>query len=103
MAPKKSLLEQMKANPKGDWTISDVKTLCKQVGLTLHHARRDSHYHVSSNLLTGGLQTVPYRRPIKPVYIRCLVDVAEEHLRRQAERKRKGESDGVPDRSRSPD
>lgn len=45
---KKSLLERRKANPKGDWTISDVKTLCRRVGLDICPPSGGSHYTVQS-------------------------------------------------------
>ena len=68
MGKKQSLFERMKANPKGNWTIKDIETLCKQYELKLKPPRRGSHYVVFSKLVKGGL-SIPSRRPIKPYYI----------------------------------
>ncbi len=78
MVRKKSLLERMKANPRADWTIANVKTLCRNVGLKLTPPTSGSHYKVHSEFLNGML-TIPGRRPIKPFYIRDLVGLAEAH------------------------
>jgi hypothetical protein len=72
------LLEQMKRNPQGDWTIKDVETVCAQ------HDRVSckpptgggSHYKVSHPGI-DHIQTIPFKRPIKPVYIRRLVRFLE--------------------------
>ncbi len=79
MARKRSLLEKMKANPAGDWTIANVETLCKQVGLTILKPSGGSHYLVMSKFVQGA-QSVPARRPIKPIYIKALVGLCEEHM-----------------------
>jgi len=68
----------MKANPKGDWVIRDVETLCKQVGLICTPPSSGSHYRVYSDCLQGTL-TIPAKRPIKPFYIRNLTSYAEAH------------------------
>jgi len=44
MAPT-SLLERMKHNPAGDWTITDVETICRQHGLLFRPGRGTSHAH----------------------------------------------------------
>lgn len=80
MAKKKSLLEKMRANPRADWTIADVETLCRQNGLQLCKPKSGSHYMVLSEIIEGG-QSVPARRPIKPIYIRNIVRLCESHLR----------------------
>lgn len=68
------LLVQMARNPQGDWTIKDVETVCGQ-----HAAVQckpptggGSHYKVSHPGMTEIL-TIPFKRPIKPYYIRSLV------------------------------
>ena len=77
MAPKKSLLEHMQDNPKGDWTIDDVKALCVQYGWSCQRPPNGSHYRLASPDGSTKL-TVPYRRPIKPFYIRALTHAIEE-------------------------
>jgi hypothetical protein len=73
------LLERMRANPQANWTIADVERLCRACGLTITPPRRGSHYKVRDPR-GGAALTIPARRPIKPVYIRALVALAD-HLR----------------------
>jgi hypothetical protein len=78
------LLEAMRGNPKNDWGISDVEKLCQQIGMEARPpAGGGSHYKVSSDLFKGAL-TIPAKRPIRPVYIRLLVQWADRHLLLQA-------------------
>jgi hypothetical protein len=76
-------LERMRANPRADWTIADVERLCRRCGLTITPPRGGSHYKVR-DADSGATLTIPARRPIKPVYIRALVAVADQ---RRASRK----------------
>lgn len=71
MSRGEKLLERMRANPR-DWRIEDVKTLCAAFDLDFDRPAGGSHYGVSH---PGRRQhvTVPFKRPIKPVYIRQLV------------------------------
>lgn len=71
-------LERMRTNPKGDWTIADVTAICREHGLTFETARGGgSHCKVFHPALPGKALTVPARRPIKPVYIRKVVDLVD--------------------------
>jgi len=70
------LLERMRANPQANWTITDVERLCRACGLTITPPRRGSHYKVRDPR-GGATLTIPARRPIKPVYIRALVALAD--------------------------
>ena len=66
-------LERMRANPRADWTISDVEAICREYGIMCEASRGgSSHYKVFHPGIPGAL-TVPFKRPIKPVYIRQLV------------------------------
>jgi hypothetical protein len=66
-------LDRMRRNPIGDWTISDVEALCREHGVLCEPARGgSSHYKVAHPALRAKL-TIPFKRPIKPVYIRQLV------------------------------
>ena len=66
-------LEAMRRNPHGDWTIRDIESLCQEEGIRCEPARAGgSHYKVSHPVMTEIL-TVPFKRPIKPVYVRKLV------------------------------
>lgn len=90
MAPKKPLLDKMRANPKGDWTIGDVQKLCDQHGVTLEPPSGSSHYKAVSPYLAGH-QTVPYKRPIKPFYITSLVSMIDAHMICVAEQEKEGD------------
>jgi hypothetical protein len=66
-------LERMRRNPVGDWTIRDVESVCREYAVLCEPARGGgSHYKVAHPQMAEKL-TIPYKRPIKPVYIRKLV------------------------------
>ncbi|MHB8886605.1 MAG: type II toxin-antitoxin system HicA family toxin [Methylovirgula sp.] len=66
-------LEAMRGNPAGDWRIEDVTALCREFGLICEPPRGGgSHYKVGHPSMAEKL-TIPFRRPIKVVYIRMLV------------------------------
>ena len=73
------LLERIRASPRGDWTIADIERLCRACGLTITAPRRGSHYKVR-DLGSGTTLTIPARRPIKAVYIRAVVALADRCL-----------------------
>lgn len=70
------LLDEMKRNPQGDWTIKQVETVCAEYGVSCTAPKKGSHYKVSHPRIRD-IQTVPFKRPIKPVYIRRLVAFIE--------------------------
>ena len=71
------LLDRMRRNPAGDWTISDIGEVCRQHGLSCSPpSGGGSHYKVS-HPAAREILTLPYRRPIKPVYIRKLVKLID--------------------------
>jgi len=72
MARGEKFLEQMRANPRGDWRIEDVVALCAALGAACTPPRKGSHYKVKHDS-QAEILTIPARRPIKPVYIRDLV------------------------------
>ncbi|MGE0260956.1 MAG: type II toxin-antitoxin system HicA family toxin [Alphaproteobacteria bacterium] len=71
-----STLDRMRANPRADWTIADVERLCREEALIATPPHRGSHYKVRSSK-GGTVLTIPAHRPIKPVYIRALVALAD--------------------------
>ena len=76
------LLDKMRRNPVGDWTISDVQTLCRALGWhCLPPTGGGSHWKIAA---PGAemILTISAKRPIKPIYIRKLVEMT------------KGENDG---------
>lgn len=86
MAPKLPLLEQMRRNPRDNWTIAEVQRLCDEHGVTLMPPTRDSHYKAASPYLAAH-QSVPYKRPIKPFYIKALVAMIDAHIIAEAQDK----------------
>jgi hypothetical protein len=68
------LLAAMRRNPAGDWTIEDIRRLCDVLGWTcLPPTGGGSHWKVA---IPGSeaILTIPARRPVKPIYIRKLMD-----------------------------
>ena len=75
----RALLEAMRRNPVGDWTILDIEKLCRNFGLACFPpSGGGSHYKVS---VKGSrlILTIPARRPVKAAYIRKLVSFIDEH------------------------
>ena len=71
------LLDKMRANPRDDWTIEQIGTVCRMYEdeLTLRPpSRRGSHFTL---IHPGGVLTIPARRPIKPVYVKRVVDIID--------------------------
>ena len=67
----------MKNNPRGDWQISHVETLAKRYGFLMRRPK-DGGSHVTLRHDSGARLSVPARRPIKPAYIRQLVQLIEQ-------------------------
>jgi hypothetical protein len=71
------LLEEMRRNPQGNWTIKDVERVCVEYGVSCTAPRGGgSHYKVSHKRI-DHIQTVPFKRPIKAIYIRKVVRFIE--------------------------
>jgi len=67
-----ALLDKMRSDPASGLSISDVEKLCRNHGVRcIPPSGGGSHYKVSHSSQREIL-TVPFRRPIKPVYIRKL-------------------------------
>jgi predicted RNA binding protein YcfA (HicA-like mRNA interferase family) len=71
------LLERMRANPAGDWTIQDVATICRAEGLLCMSPRGGGSHRKVTHPQVPDILTVPSRRPIKPIYIRKLVALVD--------------------------
>jgi hypothetical protein len=48
------LLARMRNNAGGDWTISDVETVCRAYGIACKAPARGSHYTLSHPRFQGG-------------------------------------------------
>jgi hypothetical protein len=66
------LLAGMRRNPR-DWRIEDLKVVADSLGID-----HDQHgtSHVVFRHAEAGRLSVPANRPIKPVYVRLFVDLA---------------------------
>lgn len=70
-------LEEMRLNPASDWRIGDIEALCREFDIVCQPPRGGgSHYKISHRQMTEKL-TIPFKRPIKAVYIRKLVQFAD--------------------------
>lgn len=66
-------LEQIRANPAAGWRIADVEAICREHEVYRRSPRGGgSHYRIGHPALVEKL-TIPFKRPIKPVYIKQLV------------------------------
>jgi hypothetical protein len=63
----------MRANPAASWRITDIEAVCREHGVTCAAPRGGgSHYKIAHPAMAEKL-TIPFKRPIKPIYIRKLV------------------------------
>ena len=67
------LLARMRRNPAGDWMMADVVALCREHGMRCIAPTGGGSHHKVSHPSQRDILTIPYRRPIKAVYIRALV------------------------------
>ena len=67
-------IKAMKANPKNDWQIADLKSIAKNYGIDY---RQPGTSHVTFSCHRGPSLTVPAHKPIKPIYIRRFVELIE--------------------------
>jgi hypothetical protein len=70
-------LERMRSNPR-DWTIADIEAVCREYGIECTPSRSGSSHYKLKHARIREILTVPFKRPIKPVYIRRLVEMIEE-------------------------
>jgi hypothetical protein len=70
-------LERMRSNPQGGWTISDVEALCREFDIACMPNRAGGSHYKVAHASQREILTIPFKRPIKPVYIRKLVDFVD--------------------------
>ncbi|RZI99369.1 MAG: type II toxin-antitoxin system HicA family toxin [Brevundimonas sp.] len=71
-------LEAMRANPFDNWRIADVEAVCAEFDVGCEPVRGGgSHYKVSHPKMKSK-PSIPFARPIKPVYIRQLIRFLDE-------------------------
>ena len=75
MTKSEKRLEDMRNNPAGDWTIEDIKMVCRAYGITIETPSGGSHWGI---FYPGvGIQTIPHRRRIKRRYIKEFVSFVD--------------------------
>jgi predicted RNA binding protein YcfA (HicA-like mRNA interferase family) len=75
MTKAEKLLARMRANPR-DWRIEDLESVAKRHGVQVRKTG-GSHFvflHPDADLAV----TVPFKRPIKPVYVIQLLSLLDE-------------------------
>ena len=72
-------LDGMRANPRRDWKIGQIETVCRAFGITCSAPKRGDHYKVS-HPSQEEILTIPAARPIKPYYVRRLVEFIDRVL-----------------------
>jgi hypothetical protein len=86
------MLEKMRANAAGNWKIEQVETVCNQIGLECEAPRGGgSHFKTWSPHLNEIL-TIPAKRPIKPIYIKRLVALADRHIEKLDQKANRAET-----------
>ena len=63
----------MRSKPVSDWSISDVEKVCREFNVRCVAPSGGGSHFKLSHPSQREILTVPFRRPIKPVYIRKLV------------------------------
>lgn len=71
------LLDQMRANPAAGWRLADIEKLCREFGARCTPPRGGGSHFKVSHSSQRNLVTIPFRRPIKPVYIVRIVRYLE--------------------------
>jgi hypothetical protein len=67
-------LKAMKANPKNDWKMDDLKSIAKRYSII---CRQPGTSHVTFTCENELSVTVPNNKPIKPIYIKKFVNLIE--------------------------
>lgn len=74
MAKAEKIIVRMRNNPR-DWRIEDVQSVADRFGMEMRNPR-GSHVILSHPEVTEIL-SVPAHRPIKPIYIRKLIEMID--------------------------
>ena len=72
------LLDSMRRNPNGDWSIADVERVCRPWGIMVMAPMRGDHYKLT-HPSQADILTVPAHRPIRAVYIRGVIAMRDRY------------------------
>jgi hypothetical protein len=70
-------LARMAESPRAGWSIADVEAVCREFGIICEPPRGGGSHYKIWHPKVPEILTVPFKRPIKPVYIRKLVSFIE--------------------------
>jgi len=63
----------MKRNPAKGWRISDIEVVCRAHGANCAPPRGGGSHFKITRPGKREILTIPFKRPIKPIYIKKLV------------------------------
>lgn len=73
---KEELVEKMRCNPR-NWRFEEVESLLQFYGFTMRRPKRGSH-RIFTHPDLPNLLNVPHAKPVKPVYVRKVVEFLDE-------------------------
>lgn len=79
MSKADKLLDSMRRNPAGDWSIQDVQRLCDGLGWRCPPLMGGGLHWKVEVPGSEAILTIPAHRPIKPVSIRKLTDAVKDY------------------------
>jgi hypothetical protein len=76
-AKEHKLLAGMRANPRGDWNIGHIETVCASVpDVIFRPPTRGGHFKVTHPKMAQIL-TIPAKKPLKPFYVKQFVSMMD--------------------------
>ena len=92
MAKRQKLLEQLQRSPK-NVSIREIKSLLEAYGFILK--RTKGSHHIFIGMLAGRqfAITVPFNRPIKPIYVKQVVELCQQKEAEEGEEENGDEQD----------
>ena len=78
MSQARKRLEAMRGNPRGDWRIDDIETICRAYGVDCRSPSGGGSHYTVSHASQAEILTIPYNRPIKVIYIKKFVAFIDE-------------------------
>ena len=70
-------LDQMRASPSKRWKIADIEAVCREFDIEFRANRSGGSHYKVSHASQREILTIPFKRPIKPVYVRTLVEFVD--------------------------
>jgi len=67
----------MRAKPARDWKIADIDAVCRDFKIEFRANRSGGSHYKVSHVSQRQILTIPFKRPIKPIYIRMLVEFVD--------------------------